>query len=83
MNELPDNFFYKEVDVILENLAGEMVGIEVKSSSSVNPSDFKGLQLLAESLSENFKRGIILYSGNKFLSFGEKLFLVPINALWT
>lgn len=73
----------KEVDVIIENLGGEIVGIEVKSSSSVNPSDFKGLQLLAESLPNKFKRGIILYSGNKFLAFGEKLFLVPINALWT
>lgn len=72
----------REVDIVLENAAGDLVGIEVKSSSSINPSDFKGLQLLAESLPEKFKRGIILYTGNKFLGFGEKLFLVPINALW-
>lgn len=73
----------KEVDIILENRARELVAIEVKSSSSVNPGDLKGLKLLAESLPDKFKRGIILYSGSKFLSFGEKLFLVPINALWT
>ncbi len=72
----------KEVDIILENRAGELVCIEVKSSSSVNKNDFKGLQLLADSLPNKFKRGIILYSGNEFLSFGEKLFVVPINALW-
>ncbi len=72
----------REVDIILENRVGELVGIEVKASSSVNPSDFKGLQLLAESLPEKFKRGLILYSGNQFLSFGKDLFVVPINALW-
>lgn len=72
----------KEVDIILENRAGELVGIEIKSSSSVNPGDFKSLQMLAENLPNKFKRGIILYSGNKFLSFGKNLFLLPLTALW-
>ena len=72
----------KEIDIILENRAGEIVGIEVKSGGSVNQNDFKNLQMLSESLPQKFKRGIIIYSGNKFLSFGENLFLMPINALW-
>jgi uncharacterized protein len=72
----------KEVDVVLENLSGELVGIEIKSSSSINKNDFKGLHLLADSVPTKFKRGIILYSGNQFLSFGKNMFLVPINALW-
>jgi uncharacterized protein len=72
----------KEVDIILENRAGELVGIEIKSSISINTNDFKGLQLLADSLPKKFKRGIIFYTGNKFLSFGENLFVVPIGALW-
>lgn len=72
----------REVDIILENRAGELVGIEVKASSSVNPNDFKNLQMLADSLPKRFKRGIILYTGNQFLSFGKNLYLVPITALW-
>ena len=72
----------QEVDIILENLAGELVGVEVKSSSNIDKRDFKGLQMLADSLPKKFKRGIIIYSGNQFLSFGENLFLVPISALW-
>ncbi len=72
----------REIDIILENSAGELVGIEVKASSSVNRNDFKGLQLIADSLPNRFKRGIILYAGENFLSFGKDLFLVPINALW-
>jgi len=73
----------REVDIILENRAGELVGIEVKASSSVNPNDFKDLQMLAGSLPKKFKRGIILYAGNQFLSFGKNLYLVPITALWS
>ena len=72
----------QEVDIILENLAGELVGVEVKSSSNIDKRDFKGLQMLADSLPKKFKRGIIIYSGNQFLSFGENLFLVQISALW-
>lgn len=73
----------REVDIVLENRAGDLIGIEVKSSSSVNKNDFKGLETLAESLPKKFKRGIILYSGNQFLSFGKDQFVVPISALWT
>ncbi len=72
----------KEVDIILENTAGKLVGIEVKSGLTINKNDFKGLELLADSLPTKFKRGIILYTGNQFLSFGKDMFIVPINALW-
>lgn len=72
----------REVDIVLENRTGELVGVEVKASSTVNPGDFKGLQLLADSLPNKFKRGIVLYTGNQFLAFGANLFAVPIQALW-
>lgn len=72
----------REVDIILETSSGEIVGIEVKSSSSVNRHDFKGLHLLSYSLPKKFRRGIILYTGNQFLAFGDNLFAVPIQALW-
>ncbi len=72
----------QEVDIILENPSGELVGIEVKSSVTIKKSDFKGLEMLANSLPKKFKRGIILYTGNKFLSFGENMFVVPLTAFW-
>lgn len=73
----------REVDIILENRAGELVGVEVKSSKNINKNDFKGLNLLADSLPHKFKRGVIIYTGNQFLSFGKDLFLVPVTALWS
>ncbi len=38
-----------EVDIVLENRAGEIVGIEVKATASPSASDFKGLNQLARS----------------------------------
>lgn len=72
----------REVDVILENRAGEIVAVEVKSSSTIGKNDFKNLQILADSLPRKFKRGFIFYTGNQFLAFGKNLFILPISALW-
>ena len=38
----------------------EIVGIEVKVSSSVTAQDFKGLRALAEATGKRFHRGIVL-----------------------
>jgi len=37
-----------EVDIILEQTDGQLIGIEVKASSTVRESDFKGLNKFAE-----------------------------------
>ena len=71
-----------EVDIVLEDRAGKVVGIDVKSAASVSAGDFKGLRFLSESLRNKFHRGIVLYRGEKILPFGKNLFAVPLPALW-
>ncbi len=71
-----------EVDIVLENRAGDIVGIEVKNAAKVVPTDFKGLTYLQEKAKSKFKKGIVLYTGSKVVPFGNKLFAVPIHALW-
>ena len=72
----------EEVDVLMESRDGRLVGVEVKASSSVSSSDFKGLRALQELVGEKFHRGILLYSGQHVLPFGEGLYAVPLSALW-
>jgi uncharacterized protein len=72
----------QEVDVVLEDRTGNLVGIEVKASASVTAKDFKGLYALAEATGKRFYRGIILYTGSEVVPFGEDLFALPVNALW-
>ena len=71
-----------EVDCVLAANNGQIVGIEVKSSSTIRKSDFNGLKKLAEISGDKFVQGIVLYAGDKILPFGDKLFAVPIAALW-
>jgi predicted AAA+ superfamily ATPase len=72
-----------EVDAVLESRQGKVVAIEVKAASTVRSEDFRGLRHLAERLGDDFVVGIVLYTGQHALSFGPKLRMLPVSALWT
>ncbi|WP_238016497.1 ATP-binding protein [Dactylosporangium sp. AC04546] len=72
-----------EVDGVLEDNAGNVVGIEVKAAETVRAGDFRGLRLLQRRLGERFRAGFVLYCGTESLSFGDGLTCLPIPALWT
>ncbi|HVS73696.1 MAG TPA: ATP-binding protein [Phycisphaerae bacterium] len=72
----------EEVDLVLEDREGRIVGIEVKASASVNGGTFRGLQALAQAAGNKFVRGVVLYTGGAAVSFGEKLVAAPVDALW-
>ncbi len=71
-----------EVDIVLEAASGELVGIEIKASQTINTDDFKGLKALQELCPDKFKRGIVLYGGQDPLPFGPNMFALPIQTLW-
>jgi uncharacterized protein len=73
----------QEVDLLLENYAGDIVGVEVKASSQVTPKDLAGLQLLRDELGTSFKGGFVFYTGTTLLPQGEKFWAVPISWLWS
>lgn len=73
----------QEVDVVLENRSGEIVGVEVKASATPRPDDFEGLRALKEKCGKRFVRGVMLYAGREHLPFGESISAVPLNRLWT
>lgn len=71
-----------EVDVILENSDGEMIGIEIKSGEKFDTHDFKGLKYLQEKVGDAFVKGIILYAGTEVIPYGRSLIALPISSLW-
>jgi len=72
-----------EVDLVLEDARGRIVGVEVKSSRSVKADDFRGLRALAELSGDRFLRGVILHPGTEVLAFNERLASVPMSCLWS
>lgn len=72
----------QEVDLVLEGPGGSITAVEVKSSAAVTADDFRHLRALAAVCGERFRRGVVLYAGERALPFGQDLYAVPIDALW-
>ena len=71
----------REIDYIVENDIGELLGIEVKAGSRVGPEDFKHMKWFGANLCTRPFVGIVLYTGAEVLSFGERLYAVPMACL--
>jgi predicted AAA+ superfamily ATPase len=70
-----------EVDFIIETKK-EIFGLEVKSGSGLSAADFKHLKWFRDNLAKKPFYGLVLYTGEHVLSFGQNLRAVPLNNLW-
>ena len=71
-----------EVDIVLEDQAGRVVGLEVKASATVRNQDFTGLRKLAAAAGSRFSFGAVLYDHERAVTFGDRLAAVPLSSLW-
>jgi predicted AAA+ superfamily ATPase len=71
-----------EVDLVLEDRAGRLAGIEVKAAATLTERDFAGLRALRDAVPGRFIAGAVLYAGREPLTFGPGLCAIPIPALW-
>jgi len=83
----PDFFFWRtasgqEVDLVLEDRAGRVVGVEIKASSTLGRNDVRGLQALASAAGSNWVRGVVLYTGTEVIPFASNLHGVPLGRIW-
>lgn len=85
---MPISFFHfrdrdgVEVDIVLEQGAGAVAGVEVKATATVTAADFRGLRKLRDAAGRRFAGGALVYDGETTASFGDGLFAVPVRALW-
>jgi hypothetical protein len=54
----------------------------MKLALSTNEADLRHLRMLRDRLGARFAAGILLYSGNQALSFGDRLMALPASAMW-
>jgi len=72
-----------EVDLVIEDRAGRIVGIEVKASATVDGKDFTGLRRLAEAVGDRFVQGLVLHDHDQVVPFGDRLWAAPLGNLWS
>jgi predicted AAA+ superfamily ATPase len=74
----------REIDFLVEREDGALLGIEVKSAHGVSRDDFRAQKWFTENLlkTKQSYTGIVLYSGDRTIPFGENMLAVPTAALW-
>jgi len=72
----------REVDYVLEDRRGMIVGVEVKAATNLRSEDLRGLADLADATGKRFVRGVVLYLGREVVPFGANLHALPMEALW-
>jgi predicted AAA+ superfamily ATPase len=72
----------REIDLILESRAGELACIESKAAASVSPADWRPMAELRDKSAERFKAGVLIYSGERTVPLGDRLWAVPVSGLW-
>ncbi len=85
--ETYDVFHYRdkdqdEVDLLVEDESGAMIGVEVKAAATVTPADFKGLRKVAAAVGGGFKAGIVVYDGDTVVNFGDRMMAAPVSCVW-
>jgi len=72
-----------EVDLVIE-IGSQLWGVEVKAAATVNASDGKGLQRLAQVAGSRFKGGLVFYDGEAVLPIDRKrnILAAPLARLW-
>ncbi len=73
-----------EIDILAE-VSGGLVGMEVKCAVTIDDSDFRHLKWFAREGPGKTRRftGIVIYLGERTLSFGNRLFALPASLLWS
>jgi predicted AAA+ superfamily ATPase len=72
----------REVDLLAELGAERVVAIEVKATSSPTAADARHLIWLRDQYEDRFVVGAVLHTGPKAFALSDRIYAVPICALW-
>ncbi len=73
----------KEVDFVLEATDGTLTGIQVTDAEVPPAAAQDGLTYLREVAPDRYRRGIVLYAGERAIPLGATDWALPHSAVWT
>jgi predicted AAA+ superfamily ATPase len=71
-----------EVDLVLETRAGRVATIEVKAAQTVRTADIRSIRKIRDRLGADFMAGVVLYTGPDTIYLDDRIWAVPLAALW-
>jgi uncharacterized protein len=71
-----------EVDIVLEDQRGRIIGIEIKASATLRPNDFSGLRKLEQAAGDKFIYGLVLHDHDRITPISAKIQGAPLSLLW-
>jgi predicted AAA+ superfamily ATPase len=71
-----------EIDIVLESRSGEIACLECKAGATVRPEDYRAIAKLRDARGEQFVAGVVVYTGVETKPLTEKIWAVPVSALW-
>lgn len=74
----------REIDVLVDG-GNRLVTVEVKASATVSAEDFRHLRWFASQGPGHARTctGIVFYLGQEKLTFGDRMFALPVSTLWS
>lgn len=72
----------REIDLVVEVSAGDVVAIEIKATSAPSRDDARHLAWLRDQLGERFLAGAVLHTGPRPFRLDDRIFALPICCLW-
>ena len=72
----------REIDLLIDLGGGRVVAVEIKASSAPTARDARHLFWLRGELGEAFVRGLLFHTGPQAFPLGERVWALPIAALW-
>lgn len=71
-----------EIDLIVDLGGGRLIAIEIKAGSAPSARDARHLRWLRDEFGDGFVRGILFHTGPHPFELDERIWAVPISALW-
>jgi predicted AAA+ superfamily ATPase len=72
----------EEVDVVLEDRRGRVIAIEIKAGATIGRGDMRWLAKFRALAGERFVAGLVLCTTRRTTPLGDRIWAIPIEALW-
>ena len=73
----------QEVDLVFDLGRGQAIGLEFKAASVVDKTDARHLFTMRDDLGDRFIAGAVLHSGPGMFELDDRVYAVPLCAIWS